>query len=182
MTKIVVPLARGFEEIESVTIIDVLRRADLKVICAGLGEITVKGAHGIKIEADQRLKNINHRVFAGLVLPGGMPGTENLRREKRVLNLIQEFAAQEKLVGAICAAPLVLKAAGVLENISFTSYPGFAQEFTGYDYQDDKPVVEDDNIITSRGPGTALPFALQIVKYFQGQEVSQELASNMLVD
>ncbi len=180
MAKVVVPLARGFEEIEAVTVIDVLRRAELKVICAGLDEITVRGAHGIKIEADQRLKNINHRVFNGLVLPGGMPGAENLRREETILALVKEFAAQEKLVAAICAAPLVLKAAGVLDKVRCTSYPSFADEFSAYNYLE-KPVVRDGNIITSRGPGTALPFALEIAEYFQGESVRQELAENMLV-
>ncbi len=179
MAKVIVPLARGFEEIEAVTVIDTLRRAELKVICAGLDEITVRGAHGIKIEADQRFKNINHRVFNGLVLPGGMPGAENLRREEAILALVQEFAAQEKLVAAICAAPLVLKAAGVLDKVRCTSYPSFAEEFSAYNYQE-KPVVRDGNIITSRGPGTALPFALEIVEYFQGEGVRQELAENML--
>ncbi|MGM0420335.1 MAG: DJ-1 family glyoxalase III [Bacillota bacterium] len=181
MAKIIVPLARGFEEIEAITIIDILRRAGVHVVVAGLNETTVKGDHGLTIDADQRLKNINWRVFDGIILPGGMPGAENLRRDKTILSLVQEFAAQDKLVGAICAAPIVLKGAGVLEGKSLTSYPDFVQEFVSYNYLEDT-VVQDGNIITSRGPATAMEFALTAVEFLLGGEKRDKLAKEVLFE
>ncbi|MFW5790118.1 MAG: DJ-1 family glyoxalase III [Bacillota bacterium] len=179
MAKIIVPLARGFEEIEAVTVIDILRRADIEVVVAGLTETDVMGAHGLIIQADQRFKNINWRVFDGIVLPGGMPGAENLRQDKNIISLVQEFDARDKLVAAICAAPIVLKGAGILDGKKLTSYPGFADEFVRYDYLED-PVVVDDNIITSRGPGTAMNFALTIIEYLLGNEEKIKQEENLL--
>lgn len=179
MAKIIVPLARGFEEVEAVTVIDLLRRADIEVVVAGLTETDVMGAHGLIIQADQRFKNINWRVFDGIILPGGMPGAENLRQDKNIISLIQEFDARDKLVAAICAAPIVLKGAGILEGKKLTSYPSFADEFTRYEYLED-PVVIDDNIITSRGPATAMNFALSIIEYLTGEEERIEQEENIL--
>ncbi len=178
-SKIVVPLARGLEEIEAITIVDTLRRAGNDVTTAGLGNTRIEGSHQIKLQADQRLKNINARVFDGIALPGGMPGTENLKHESRVIQLVREFDATERLVAAICAAPLVLLDAGILEGRAVTSYPSFADRFSGLDYRQQR-VVKDDHIITSRGPGTALDFALEIVGYLNGPEKRAELAENMI--
>ncbi len=179
MAKVIVPMARGLEEIETVTVIDTLRRAGNDVTCAGLGGTSIEGAHGIKIQADQRLKNVNSRVFDGIVLPGGMPGTENLQRNSTLIQLVREFDATERLVGAICAAPLVLLDADILEGRSFTSYPSFAERFTGLDYREQR-VVRDENLITSRGPGTALEFALELVDYLNGNEKKAGLQEDML--
>ncbi len=180
MAKVIVPLARGFEEIEASTIIDTLRRADNDVTTAGLGGTKVVGAHRIKIQAEQRLKNVNSKVFDALILPGGMPGTDNLKRNSNIIQLVKEFDATDRLIGAICAAPLVLLDADILEGRVFTSYPGFAERFTGLDYREQR-VVQDDNLITSRGPGTALEFALELVNYLNGPEKKSQLQEEMLV-
>ncbi len=180
MAKVIVPLARGFEEIEAVTIIDTLRRADNDVTAAGLGGTQIAGAHDIKLQAEQRLKNINSKVFDALIMPGGMPGTDNLKRNSNLIQLVKEFDATDRLLGAICAAPLILLDADILAGRAFTSYPGFAERFTGLDYREQR-VVRDGNLITSRGPGTALEFALELVDYLNGQEKKAKLRENMLV-
>ncbi len=179
MARVIVPLARGLEEIEAVTVIDTLRRAENDVTAAGLGGTKIEGSHNITIQADQRLKNVNSRVFDGVVLPGGMPGTENLKRNSTVIQLVREFEATDRLVAAVCAAPLVLLDADILEGRSFTSFPSFADRFSGLDYREQK-VVRDGNLITSRGPGTALRFALEIVDYLNGSEKKAELQEKML--
>ena len=179
MARVIVPLARGLEEIEAVTVIDTLRRAENDVTAAGLGGTKIEGSHNITIQADQRLKNVNSRVFDGVVLPGGMPGTENLKRNSTVIQLVREFEATDRLVAAICAAPLVLLDADILEERSFTSYPSFADRFSGLDYREQK-VVRDGNLITSRGPGVALEFSYTIVEYLLDEIQAEDLKQKMI--
>ncbi len=172
-----VPLAEGFEEIEATTIIDVLRRAGLKVVTAGLSGITVKGSSGVKIIADAELKNINPDEFSAIVLPGGYPGYVNLAESEKVLKIIKEFNSQNKMVAAICGAPTVLARAGILNNRNATVYPGLEKELPK---SSDKRVVVDNNIITSQGPGTAMEFALKLVEILSGEDKAKEIKEQLL--
>lgn len=179
MSKIMIPLAEGFEEIEAVTIIDVLRRADIDVITVALEGFRVKGDHDIIITADENIENIDGDELSGIVLPGGMPGAANLRDNEKLINLIETNFKKENLTAAICAAPMVLEKAGVISNRAATSYPGFEEEMPSCEYQE-KRVVVDNNIITARGPGVALEFAYKIVSYILDEDKASELKKAML--
>lgn len=178
---VLVPLAEGFEEIEAVAIIDVLRRAGLAVKVAGLTGKTVTGSHGIALLADCTLDEVDAGSLAMIVLPGGQPGTNNLERDPRVLALVRELEASGRRVGAICAAPKVLAAAGILEGREATSHPGVRGELRGARVVEDPRVVRAGRVITSQGPGTALEFALAIVEDLCGGAKARELAEKMVV-
>ncbi|HEY3496258.1 MAG TPA: DJ-1 family glyoxalase III [Polyangiaceae bacterium] len=172
-------LAEGFEEIEAVTIVDVLRRGGVKVTTAALGTSLVRGSHGIAIEADTSLDGLRVDTFDAVVLPGGMPGAKHLRDDTRVQSLLCEAAARDKLVGAICAAPIALDAAGLLDGKRATAYPGHEIRPAIYVEED---VVTDGNIVTSRGVGTALDFALALVERLAGSDTASRLRVAMLVE
>jgi 4-methyl-5(b-hydroxyethyl)-thiazole monophosphate biosynthesis len=180
MAKVLVPLAPGFEEIEAVTIIDILRRAGITVVVAGLTDGPVRGSHEIAVETDCSLDNALLGDYDMAVLPGGMPGADNLRDDARILDMLRKLARDGKFTAAICAAPKVLAAAGLLDNRRATSYPGFLDpdqvpglELTGL------PVEKDGKVITSRGPGTAMDFALTLVENLAGQECRNKLETNL---
>jgi protein deglycase len=175
--RVVVPLAEGFEEIEAVTIVDVLRRASIEVVTAALDTNPVRGSHGIVIEADQRLDDVRAEDFDAVVLPGGMPGSKTLRDDPRVRAIVQAAARDGRWVAAICAAPTVLEAAGVLAGRRATSYPG--NELPSASYVEERVVV-DGNLVTSRGAGTALEFALALVERWKGPDVLAKLRASML--
>lgn len=170
-------LAPGFEEIEAVTVIDVLRRAEVDVLVAGLGGGPVRGSHQITVVADQPLDHLSPDDFDAVVLPGGMPGAANLRDNARVVALVKSFAAKGKVVAAICAAPIVLESAGLLAGRRATSFPGF--ELPSARYTEERVVV-DGALVTSRGAGTAMEFALALVARLVSPEVSRDLAERML--
>jgi 4-methyl-5(b-hydroxyethyl)-thiazole monophosphate biosynthesis len=178
---VLVPLANGFEEIEAVTIIDVLRRAELEVLVASLTpQLLVKGANGIVVQADTEIKDIDVKSLEMVVLPGGWDGTHALADDVNVQNILREMDAQGKQIGAICAAPFALNRAGVLKE-NYTCYPSVEQEIREEGYQGDSAmVVEDSNVMTSRGPATALCFALAIVKKLKGQERYNALKEGLL--
>lgn len=178
MAKALVILAEGFEEIEAVTIIDVLRRAEVDVTVAALGASPVRGAHAIEIAADVALAMVDATGFDALVLPGGMPGAKHLREAPEVLELVRRFVKSGKLTAAICAAPTVLEAAGVLGGKRATSYPGHALPSASYL---EEAVVEDGTLVTSRGVGTALSFALTLVARLVGPEVADTHRERMLI-
>ncbi len=178
---ILVPLATGFEEIEAVTIIDVLRRADLSVTVASLAPGPVRGAHGITIEADTTLDEVDPEAVGMVVLPGGMPGTTNLRDDPRVIELLRSSSRAGKPTAAICAAPIVLARAGVLDGREATCYPTFADQLGRASYLATERVVCSDLVLTSQGVGTALEFALAIVAQLRGPGRAQELAQAMIV-
>ncbi len=180
MAKVVVPLADGFEEIEAVTIIDVLRRAGIEVTVAGLHSGSVEGAHRITVLADTTIDMITSADFDMIVLPGGQPGSDNLNADDRVRALVRDFHLKGKLTGAICAAPYVLAGAGILEGKKATSYPSYSEKLGGAIYQE-QTVVEDGKILTSRGPGTAVYFALAIVERLAGREKANAVRESMLV-
>ncbi len=179
--KVLVILADGFEEIEAVTPIDVLRRAGLEVTLAGVSGKTITGAHGIKFQTDIILDDYKGLPDA-VVLPGGLPGAKNLGESKKVMELVRQMNSQKKLVGAICAAPaLVLAPAGILNGRKATCYPGFEKNFPPPVSFSGERVVVDEHIITSRGPGSALEFALELVEQLAGKEKAQTLKEGLLV-
>lgn len=172
-----VPLAEGFEEIEAVTIIDVLRRAGVDVTIAALGDSPVTGSHGIPILADTSLDAVLDADFDAVVLPGG-PGAQRLRDDERLRTVLQRSARAGRWVAAVCAAPIALEAAGVLAGKRATAYPGNALPSA---VQVEERVVVDGRVVTSRGPGTALEFALTVVERSLGRERAEALRTAMLV-
>ena len=173
MKRVLVPLAEGFEELEAVTIIDILRRAGIEVVVASLAGSPVTGSHGIRIAADTPLAALVEQDFDMIALPGGMPGAEHLRNDPRIAGFVRRLHDLGRPVAAICAAPMVLAAAGILEGRRATSYPGFLDGATG------EAVVVDRNVITSRGPGTALDFALALVEELLGPAARQSTESRL---
>jgi len=183
MASVLLPLAKGFEELEAVALIDVMRRGGIEVRLAYLEDEFQKelvlGANGITIQADTSIKNVISDDFDMMVLPGGWDGTYALAENSRVIELLQEFKAK-KAVGAMCAAPYVLKKAGVLGN-NYTCYPDAKEEIDQAGYRDDSKVVEDGNVLTSQGPGTAVCFGLVIVKRLIGKESMEAVKEGMLL-
>ncbi len=177
---VLVPLADGFEELEAVAIVDVLRRAGLPVFVGGLVAGPVRGAHGITVATDGTLDDVQAEQLAALVLPGGMPGTTNLLEDERVLALVRAVHAAGRPTAAICAAPMVLAAAGILNGKEATSHPSVRTQLGGATILERARVVRDGNVWTSQGPGTALEFALALVEELVGPERRQELAKAMV--
>jgi 4-methyl-5(b-hydroxyethyl)-thiazole monophosphate biosynthesis len=171
-------LAEGFEEIEAVTIIDVLRRGGVSVTTLAVKASPVRGSHAILIEADGVLDSAANEDFDAVVLPGGMPGAKNLRDDPRVRKLLVQAAERGKLLAAICAAPIALEAAGLLAGKRATSYPGHELPSARYV---EEAVVVDGKLVTSRGVGTALEFALTLVEQLVGAEARERLRAAMLV-
>lgn len=180
MAKVLMPLAQGFEEIEALTVVDILRRAEIEVVLAGLHPGPIAGAHNVSIIPDMTIDTVNADSFDMIVLPGGQPGTDNLNADPRIHALLNEFAAQDKLIGAICAAPIVLAAAGLLDGRKVTSYPSYNDQLKGGSLED-KPVVSDGNLITSKGPGTAMSFGLEIAARLAGSQVADAVSRALLV-
>jgi len=182
MIKVLVPLATGFEEIEAVTIIDVLRRAEIEVIVASLDDNSlVKGANNIVIQSDLEIKDINSDELDMIVLPGGWDGTYALADDATVQSILKEMDAKGKDIGAICAAPFALNKAGVLKQ-NFTCYPSVEEQIREDGYTSSQKVVQDTNVITSRGPATAICFALEIVKKLKGEKMYSMLKDGLLAD
>lgn len=170
-------LATGFEEIETITPIDILRRAEIEVVIASVSEEKmVEGRNHLVIEANVTLSEVLDAHFDAIVLPGG-PGAKVLRKDKRILELVREFHNKNRTIAAICAAPTVLLEAGILEGYSYTAH--FSTKGELPDIQADKSVVVDKNLITSQGPGTALPFAFAIVETLVGKEVVNKIKADI---
>jgi 4-methyl-5(b-hydroxyethyl)-thiazole monophosphate biosynthesis len=178
MKRVLVPLAEGFEELEAVTIIDILRRAGIEVVVASLAGSPVTGAHGIRLSADTPLAALAEQDFDMIALPGGMPGAEHLKKDPRIAEIVRRLHAKGRPVAAICAAPMVLEAAGVLEGRRATSFPGFLKDAGNATLVGDAVVV-DRGVITSRGPGTALDFALALVEALAGPTARQSIESRL---
>ena len=180
--KVLIPLADGFEEIEFSTIVDILRRAEIDVTVAGLKEGAIEGAHGVKAIPDTTIDKTNASDFDVIVLPGGYPGYEKLGEDRRVLKLVQEMQAEDKIVAAICGAPSVLSKAGILKGRTATIYPSVKDMLIDTQYVDARVVV-DGKIITSQGPGTAMEFSLKLVELLAGKnkmvEISQEVLARL---
>ena len=183
MSKVFVILAEGFEEVETITVVDYLRRAGVEVAMVAAGDnIQVTGVYGVKIIADMMLSDIKDpQDNRGIYVPGGLPGTENLKDNQAVIDLVKEMAEAGKLVASICAGPIILSKAGVIDGKKITAYPGYEKELLGSIYKE-KPVVRDGNIITSRGPATAGAMAIEMIKYLQGEEKAKEVGKIVLLD
>ena len=162
MKKVAVFLAEGFEEIEALTVVDIMRRAGIHCDMVATDSLEVKGAHNIFVKADREFGE-DLKDYDLIVFPGGLPGATNLRDDKRVTDLAKYFYENNKLVSAICAAPIVLAKADIITGRNITSYPGFEEELKGCNYTENKVEV-DGNIITSRGPATAMEFAYKLLE------------------
>jgi len=182
MNQITVHLAEGFEEIEAVTIIDVLRRAGLNVVTVSVsGNRMVKGAHQIEMKADQLFEDIDYTNGKMIILPGGMPGAKNLNEHKGLKSQILEYHTQGKYLGAICAAPIVFGNLGILKGKRAVCYPGFETQLSGAEVLN-MPYIVDNKIITGRGAGSAFQFSLEIVRIMAGEERALQLRKAMLVE
>jgi 4-methyl-5(b-hydroxyethyl)-thiazole monophosphate biosynthesis len=180
MPRVAVILADGFEEVEAIAIIDVLRRAEIDAVVAGLHDGPITSAHKVKVIPDTNVSTVKADDFDMIVLPGGQPGSDNLNADPRVKELIKNFSAKGKLTGAICAAPIVLASAGVLVGKRATSYPSYKDKLGGATYEE-KSVVIDGNVLTSRGAGTALNFGLAIVGKLVSREKAQKIKDAMII-
>jgi 4-methyl-5(b-hydroxyethyl)-thiazole monophosphate biosynthesis len=181
MPKVLVPLAQGCEELEAVTIIDILRRAEIEVVTAGLDSQVVVASRGVKLVPDMSLEHALQEEYDMVVLPGGLGGMQNLAQDDRIGELLKQMVELGKFVGAICAAPQVLAQHGLLAGKTMTSYPGFAtqEDFPGL--KNTGTAVEcDGKIITSRGPGTAMDFALQVVEALAGKTTRDTVEAGLV--
>ncbi len=181
MASVLVPLSNGFEEIEAVSIIDILRRGGIEVVSASLEDEEVHGANGITLLANNKIDNVRAEDFDMIVLAGGHDNALHLKEDSRVQALLQAFDQSGKKIGAICAAPIALNAAGVIKE-RYTCYPSYEDEIGKEKWTDSQNVVVDGNIITSRGPGTAICFALSIVRVLVGEETYLSLKEGLLAD
>lgn len=181
MANVYLFLAKGFEEIEALTMVDVLRRGKQDVLTVSItDEEKVMGAHAITVKADRVWEEIDFSDADMLLLPGGMPGTSNLWAFRELCDVVQRHVESGKLVGAICAAPMILGGVGVLRGRRrATCYPGFEHYLIGARCTDEVCTV-DDNIITGNGPAAALPFSLAVLKALKGEEVANTVAEQMM--
>lgn len=173
-------LATGFEEVEALTAADLLKRAGVETVLVSVtGEKTVEGVHGFRIEADLLFEDADYSSCEMIVLPGGMPGTRGLAAHGGLCDKIKEFDREGRLIGAICAAPMILGELGLLEGRKATIYPGMESFLKGAIHTDGK-VVTDDNIITSMGPGTAMDFGLALVERICGKSAAENLREDLI--
>lgn len=181
--KVLIPIAKGTEEIEAVCLIDTLRRAGAEVTVASTETgLQIEASRGVKLVADCFISDCANRVYDLIVLPGGSLGAERLRDNGLLLDLLKKQKEAKRYYGAICAAPaIVLEHHGLIEGKRATAYPGFSDKLSNQEAVSSRVVV-DDRCLTSRGPGTALEFSIEIVKVLYGQEKADELAAAMLVN
>lgn len=178
--KVALILANGFEEIEAISVVDILRRGEIECVIVGLDRALVCGAHHICIQSDILLDELNEIEFDAIVLPGGLPGATNLANCDKLIQILSKFDANNKLICAICAAPsVVLNKAGVLKQ-NFTCYPGFEKYIKNSNYLPNQNVVKDHNIVTSRGPATAMEFALEILRELKGEKIYKDVNNGLL--
>ncbi len=178
MASVLVPLAQGCEELEAVTIVDLLRRAGVSVVTAGLDDQPVTASRGTVLLPDTTLEKALHQEFDMVVLPGGLPGADHLDDDPRIGDLLKKMVQTHRYVAAICAAPKVLANNGLLAGKKVTSFPGALDAFDDLDYCA-AAVVQDGKVITSRGPGTAMDFALALIENLVGKQRRTEVESNL---
>jgi len=180
MAKVAIFLAEGFEEIEGLTVVDILRRGGISVDMVSIsGALTVTGSHDITVTVNKLLAEVQMGDYDMVVLPGGMPGTRNLQKCEILTKGLLEFAKTGKAMAAICAAPVVYGGLGLLKGKKACCYPGFEEELEGAEALME-PGVVDGNMITSRGMGTAIPFALQLLEIFNGKEAADKMAEGII--
>ena len=176
MKKVSVMLADGFEEVEALTAVDLLRRAKIYVDTVSItDDFTVHGAHGINVQTEDLFDEVDFSETDMIVLPGGMTGTTNLKEHEGLKKVLLRFAEEEKYIGAICAAPTVLDEIGILQGKRATCYPGVESQIKDA-ILTRTPVMRDGNIITGQGVGTAIDFALKLVEVLAGEEKAKEIA------
>lgn len=178
--RVLVPLAQGFEEIEALTVVDILRRAGVEVVTAGLDDPPVEASRKTRHLPDVKLDAVLHEMFDAVVLPGGQPGTNHLKADRRIIECLRRHAKAGKWVAAICAAPMVLGEAGLLAGRKATSYPSVRDQLGDVKYLEDRVVV-DGRIVTSRGPATAMEFALRLAELLCGAEKAREIKRAVLM-
>lgn len=180
MSKAAVFFGTGYEEIEALTVVDILRRAGVDTVMVSITEEkNVAGSHNIKVEMDAMIEEVDFAGLDVIVLPGGMPGTKNLEACEELMKQVDAFVAQDKLVAAICAAPSILGHRGLLQGRKACSYPTFESHLEGAEVLA-QPAVIDGNIITGRGMGAAIPFGLAILEKLQGAEASNKMAETIV--
>ena len=181
MKSVLIPLAPGFEDLEAVTLVDLLRRAGIEVITAGLHAGLIEGSRGVRVQPDATLDEVMARDFDMIALPGGMPGAEHLKNDARVQAMLRRLGQAGKYTAAICAAPIALAQAGLLEGRRATSYPGFVDKL-GLPNTTclDDPVVVDGKVATSRGPGTAMDFALTLIELLVGKNKRDQVEADLV--
>ena len=180
MGKIGIFMADGCEEIEGLTVVDIVRRAKMEIVTISItGKKEVTSSHGVTFLADVLAEETGYADFDGIVLPGGMPGTIHLLENETVNAVIRKFADEGKLVAAICAAPTIYGEMGLLEGKNATCYPGMEDKLLGANWQE-QPVVVDGNFVTSRGVGTAIAFALTLVTILKDEETAKSLANSIV--
>lgn len=183
MASVLVPLAPGFEELEAITIIDLLIRAGIDVVSAGLISGPITASRGVVVIPDMELDDALKREFDMVILPGGQPGADHLNSDPRIQQLLKQMSASGKYTAAICAAPKVFANLGLLEGKTATSYPGTFDKIELNNTQiSQQNVVTDGNVITSRGPGTAMEFALVLIETLVGRGKRDEVAKGLLYD
>lgn len=180
MTRVLVPMADGTEEMEAVIVIDTLRRAKWEVVAAGVKQGVITASRGVKIVPDATWDEVDPLEFDVIVIPGGARGVESFLGEERLLAAIRAMHAAGKIVAAVCAGPLALQKAGILEGCKATCHPDLAEKMTASQWVD-APVVTDGRIVTSQGAGTCFQFALAIVAKVDGSEKAQAVARGMVV-
>ena len=178
--KVAIILAEGFEEVEAVAPIDVLRRGGVEVVIAGLSKEPVASARNVRIVPDVTVDELNPDELDMVILPGGAGGVERLKQDPRVEKLVKAMEQKGKYISAICSAPTALAKFGILEGKRATVYPTLVEEIKPAIFED-KPVVEDQRVITSQGPGTALEFGLKLLEKLEGKEKAKDVAKRMLV-
>ena len=179
--KIIVPIADGSEEMEAVIIIDTLRRAKFDVVCAAIGNSrTITASRNVILTADALWGETNPNNFDAVILPGGAVGTDNMIKCQSLLKTLQAYNRQGRLIGANCAAPLVLQAAGILKGRTVTCHPAVSEQLTVPERSTDR-VVHSENLITSQGPGTAMEFALAIITKLAGQPTAEKVADGLVL-
>jgi len=176
--KLMITLADGFEDIEAMVPIDILRRAGVVVDTVGVVGSVITSKNGIRVMVDKRLSEINPDNYDGIILPGGNPGYINLGRTAKIIDILKKMNSQGKLIAAICGAPSILAKAGVLDNKKATVHPGMEKELP---YPRAERVVVDGNVITSQAPGTAMEFALALVEKIVGRGKVLELRKDLVI-
>lgn len=180
MSKVYIFLAQGFEEIECLTVVDLMRRVNIPITTVSISDsLTVSGAHDISVTADALFSNLDFSDADMLILPGGGPGTCNLNAFEPLKTLLKSFYAQGKFIGAICAAPMILGQLGFLNQRKATCYPGFEKHLYGAEHLTN-PVIVDGNIITSRGLGTAIDFAGELIALLTDRETSEAVKNEVI--
>ena len=181
--KVALFIENGSEELEFIAPLDIMRRANLEVdLISANNEDFITSSHNIKILADKKIEEVNNILdYDAIVIPGGMPGSTLLRDNKKIIEFYQTMYNSGKLVAAICAAPIVLSAAGIIDDKEVTSYPGFDKEINYENYNSEKAVVIDKNVITAQGPAVAILFGYEIVNYLLQDNTAEDVKQAMLV-